>query len=241
MHFNCPLSFEKAGRLMDAMSLTAKDRVLDVGCGRGEFLIRLVEATNAHGLGIDINADLIQAAQDQAAKRVSQDRIEFRAEDAKDVSLDSDQFDAALCLGSTHAFGEGYAAYPNALKALASAVRPGGQLLIGEGYWKKAPNLEYLELLGEPVGIYHDHAQNIALAERAGLIPLYAAVSNEEEWDHFEWSHRMRFERMAAENPDDLAAADKLTAIRKWHAGYLRWGRSTMGFGFYLFMKPFMD
>ncbi|MEM7799822.1 MAG: class I SAM-dependent methyltransferase [Chloroflexota bacterium] len=238
MPFNCPLSLEKAARLIDAMALTDKNRVLDAGCGRGEFLIRLIEATNARGLGIDIDADLIRAAEIEAAKRLSPDTIGFLAEDVKNASLKNETFDAAICLGSTHAFGDGYAAYPNAVNALTNLVRPGGQILIGEGYWKQTPAQEYVELLGEPVGIYHDHHKNMAIAEQSGLIPLYAAVSNEDEWDHFEWSHRMRFERMAAENPDDPAASEKLSASRRWHAGYLRWGRSTMGFGFYLFMKP---
>jgi len=63
-------------------------------------------------------------------------------------------------------------------------------------------------------------------------------VSNDDEWDHFEWSHRMKIEHEAALQPNDPAVAEKLQRSRQWRDGYLRWGRSTMGFGFYLFLKP---
>ena len=117
-------------------------------------------------------------------------------------------------------------------------MRPGGQLLIGEGYWKQPPATEYLQLIGEPVGIYRDHAANISFAEAHGLVATYAAVSNDDEWDHFEWSHRMKIERQCALSPDDPDVKKKLKRSRDWRDGYLRWGRSTMGFGFYLFLKP---
>jgi hypothetical protein len=121
---------------------------------------------------------------------------------------------------------------------LLQLVRPGGRLLIGEGYWKQAPAAAYLQLIGDPVGIYHDHMTNVLFAEEQGLITLYAAVSNEDEWDEFEWSHRLRIEREATLHPNDPLVREKLQRSREWRDGYLRWGRSTMGFGFYLFLKP---
>lgn len=39
-------------------------------------------------------------------------------------------------------------------------------------------------------------------------------------------------------SPDDPAALEALGRSRGWRDGYLRWGRATMGFGFYVFMKP---
>ncbi|MEQ8803896.1 MAG: hypothetical protein RLP45_17820, partial [Haliea sp.] len=93
-------------------------------------------------------------------------------------------------------------------------------------------------LLGEPVGIYHDHAGNIAVAEQAGLVPLYAMVSSDDEWDDFEWGHRQPFELAALANPEDPEVRQRLQASREWRDGYLRWGRDTMGFGLYVFLRP---
>ena len=110
--------------------------------------------------------------------------------------------------------------------------------MIGEAYWKQEPAPEYLELIGKPVGIYRDHAGNISFAAERGLIPLFDAVSSDEEWDDFEQRHYEKIGREAAVNPNDTALAAKLIRSAGWRDGYLRWGRSTMGFGIYLFRVP---
>ncbi len=235
---NCPLSQSKAERLMDALGLQRGSKVLDAGCGTGEFLIQLVERSGSQGVGMDRDAAALAVARELAAGRLVGDAVEFQEADMSGSALPKAAFDVALCLGSTHAFGMGETAYPNALQALSDAVRPGGLLLLGEGYWKQDPAPGYLQLLGEPCGLYHTHAENVAFAEGRGLVPMYATVSNDDEWDHFEWSHRMKVEREAAQHPGDEAWAEKLRRSRVWRDGYLRWGRTTMGFGFYLFMKP---
>ena len=235
MLFNAPLSNEKADQLIQLLALPQDGQVLDVGCGRGEFLIRLIEATGARGLGIDREQSLISAARASAADRIPAASLEFRGADMQQESFKENTFDGALCIGSTHAFGDGDTAYPNTLSQLSHMVRPGGLILIGEGYWKQPPAAEYLSLIGEPLGIYRDHAANIHFAEARGLTPMYATVSNMDEWDHFEWSHKMEIEREAAEDPVNQALAKKLEWSRIWRNGYLRWGRSTMGFGYYLF------
>jgi len=238
MKFNIPVSDHKVDRLIRLLDLAEGSRVFDAGCGEGEFLVRVMEMTGAAGLGVDIDTGSITAARSKAATRLPPGAWEFREWDLQKETLEEGAFDVAICLGSTHAFGSGEAAYPNAIARLQRTVRPGGQILIGEGYWRQTPTPEYLELIGEPVGVYRDHAANVSFAEAQGLVPLYAAVSNEDEWDHFEWTHRMRIERESMLRAEDDELAANLRRSRAWRDGYLRWGRSTMGFGFYLFMKP---
>ncbi|MEM8863783.1 MAG: class I SAM-dependent methyltransferase, partial [Chloroflexota bacterium] len=190
--------------------------------------------TGASAVGIDINPDLITQAQQKADKRLPNASIEFRTADALD-GLPGPPFDVAICIGSTHAFGQGEQAYPNALMALQKAVRPNSKFLIGETYWKQHPDHEYVEFIGDPVGIYNSHAENVSQAETMGLIPLYALTANQDEWDDFEWSHLMRIEQNAFGKRDDPAVMEAIDRGRRWRDGYLRWGRDTMGFGFYLF------
>jgi hypothetical protein len=83
--------------------------------------------------------------------------------------------------------------------------------------------------------LYRDHIENVLFAERKGLVPLYAAVSSDGEWDDFEWAHRRRHEEDAAFCPNTAQAQEDLVQSRRWRDGYLRWGRSTMGFGFYVY------
>ena len=232
MLFNSPLSYQKADQLIDVLNCSAVDRVLDVGCGTGEFLVRLIDESAASALGIDMNPELISEAQQKAAARLPNNSpIEFRAADVQAEAIRENSFDVAICIGSTHAFGVGETAYPKALDQLSRWVKPSGQLLIGEGYWKQPPAQGYLDLLGDTPGIYHTHAENVWLGERRGLTPLYTAVSNSDEWDHFEGLHWLRAEQKFAGDEE------RLQTIRAWRDGYLRWGRDTMGFGFYLFQN----
>ena len=236
--FNNPLSIEKADRLISVMDVAENSRVLDAGCGCGEFLIRVIESANARGLGIDIDSSSISTARQNALGRIPEASCEFLDEDIQTTLLEESSFDLAVCIGSTHAYGSGDAAYSNTLSALARLVKPGGMILIGEGYWKQDPDPDYLQLIGEPVGIYRNYAANISFAEGQGLLPLYATVSNDDEWDHFEWTHKMNIERQAILHAGDPKWAERLKRARRWRDGYLRWGRMTMGFGFYLFTNP---
>ncbi len=237
MLFNSPISTHKADQLIDLLNLPSEARVLDAGCGCGEFLLRVIEKTGAIGVGIDLHPASITLARKAAAGRVLSSSIEWRESAILDVVLEDSSFDLTICIGSTHAFGAGDAAYPNALRELSRLVGPGGRLLIGETYWKQPPAQEYLELIGDPVGTYRDHAGNISLAEELGLRALYAVVSNEDEWDHFEWSHQLELEQKVRQAPNDPALAERWKRSRVWRDGYLRWGRTTMGFGLYLFQK----
>lgn len=236
--FNSPLSAAKADQLISIVDLPPGGRILDVGCGSGAFLIRVVEAKEALGIGIDRNTESINAARTAAAIRCPES-LQFQAVDFQTMALPDASFDLAMCIGSTHAFGTGEAAYPNAILGLTRLVRPGGLILVGDGYWKQPPSADYIALIGDPVGIYRTHAENIWFAEQSGLIPWYATTSNDDEWDHFEWSHRIRIEIEGAQHPEDPESKANIQRSRAWRDGYLRWGRSTMGFGFYLFRKPY--
>lgn len=238
MPLNIPISDAKVDQLIDCLRIESDHRILDAGCGNGEFLLRASERVPCHGLGLDQNASLIAAANTAATTRSSARDCRFEVADLQNHQLTDAPYDAAICLGSTHAFASGDSAYPTTLRELSRIVRPGGRILVGEAYRKQPPHPDYLQLIGDPVGIYRNHRENVALAETQGLIPLYAIVSNEDEWDHFEWSHRMAIEEASQAAPDDESLAAKLRPSHAWRDGYLQWGRTTMGFGFYLFQKP---
>lgn len=236
MPFNSPISSQKADQFVQLLDLRSGDRVIDAGCGTGDFLLLLAaHHRGVHGLGIDQDPRCIATAQANATAQGLASQCEFRTADVNQLEAESGSFDLGICIGSTHAFGAGDSAYPNTIKRLKYLVRPSGYLLVGEGHWKQEPAPEYLTFIGDPVGIYRDHAGNISFAERRGLVLLHAAVSSDDEWDDFESRHYQKVQRDAEANPNDQPLAAKLARSRRWYDGYLRWGRSTMGFGLYLF------
>jgi len=149
------------------------------------------------------------------------------------ISADAKEplFDAAICTGSTHAFG----GYRQTLRALSHVVRRGGQILVGEGYWRKDPEAGYLQALGATRAEFHDHAGNVAVAVEEGLVPLYSTVSTGDEWDRYEGLYLRAVERYVASHPEDPDTPALRDHIRRWRDAYLKWGRDTLGFGMYLF------
>jgi len=234
MQFNAPLSSQRADQLVDLLKLDQSDAVVEVGCGQGALLRKVVARWRCQALGIDIDAAAVHTAQQAAAAQGL--AITFRCADAKLLPLRP--VELAICIGATHAYGQGARAWHNTLTVFSRLVRPGGQILIADGFWARSPDPEYLSFLGDNPGIEKTHAENIAAAQAMGLIPLYAAQSSPEEWDHFEWSHTLAAERAAMAHPDDTALLQQQQHRRRWQAAYEKWGRDTMGFGFYLLGVP---
>jgi len=58
-HLLCnPMNKEKFERLRRLLRLEPETRVLDIACGKGEFLIRLAELYDISGVGVDISQHL---------------------------------------------------------------------------------------------------------------------------------------------------------------------------------------
>lgn len=224
----------RADRLLDAVAIGRGGRALDVGCGKGEFLLRLAERHGWSGIGIDTNAAFLAEARAAQALRRPGAALEWRELDAREFRAAPGSFDAALCLGATHALG-GYAA---ALKALKRWVRPGGRLLVGEGCWRREPDPDYLAFLGATRDECTDHAETVARGEHHGLIARAAETSSLEEWDDYEDRYAAAVERFAADHPEDPDAGAMVERIRAWRDAYRCWGRETLGFGWYLFEVP---
>jgi cyclopropane fatty-acyl-phospholipid synthase-like methyltransferase len=231
--FANPLGEGKVDRVLGYLDLAPSDRVLDVGCGKGEFLLRLIERYGVFGVGVDPSPWVIDEAHRRAAGRVEPSRLTLHRASIAEVPVEPGSFAAALSIGSSHAYGD----YRQTVPALAAAVRPGGHVLLGEGYWKRTPDPAYLEFLSASPDELTDHAGNIAAGLEVGLTYLYAAVSSEDDWDHYEGLYVRSMERWLAAHPEDPDHDVFREAIHQWRDGYLRWGRDTLGFAIYLFRK----
>lgn len=229
MLFNCPLHFEKADRLIAQLGLELGGRVADVGCGNGEFLIRVAEQYEISGVGFDNNPELIQEANAAAEARKKSASVSFQTRDLSVYEWDGDKFEAIVCIGAEFIFG-GYEAM---LRTLSSALKTNGRLLVGTIFWKKEPSFEYLQLMnGE--NSHFDHATTVEIARKHGFVPLYVCRSSDDEWDEFESRVSQKRYLEALLQPK---IEEKLSRIEKWQNGYLRWGTATMGFGFYILHK----
>lgn len=232
--FYGPINPNKLDRIISHISLAPNDRVIDIGAGSCEILVRILEKHQASGIGVELREESRAEAFKRTNGRVQQDKFTFVLADASQFleEYSGPMFDLAVCTGSTHALG----GYKPTLETLRRHVKHGGYILIGEGFWKQSPSPEYLKALGDAdESELMTHAENIIFAGSLGLQCLWSSTASEDDWDEYEWLYSMSIENYVQENPDDPDASSMLSKIRSWRHAYVKWGRYTLGFGLYLF------
>ncbi len=111
-------------RIWDALRLSPGARVLDAGCGSGQFAIALAER-GARVTGIDLSPEMIRRARDHAADHGFGDDIEWRTGDVKHLSDPLAVFDAVYA----RVLFQFLADIPATLRELRRVLKPGGRLL----------------------------------------------------------------------------------------------------------------
>ena len=144
-------------------------RVLDVGCGTGQWLIELAQKYPTMKLfGIDISKRMIDYAQAQAEAHNVADRIEFAVMDALLIlEFPPDFFDLAnvRCSGSFMRTWE----WPKLLSELLRVTRPGGVIRLTEAEVIQRSNSPALTRLLEMLQVALFRAGRLFTEESAGL------------------------------------------------------------------------
>ncbi|HAU36472.1 MAG TPA: class I SAM-dependent methyltransferase [Phycisphaerales bacterium] len=230
-----PTSEEKLARLVELLRLPANARVVDIACGKGEFLIRLAEAYGARGMGIDISPFFIAEADRRLKARAPSSGIAFTRMNGADFKPDPPHgFDVASCIGASWIFG----GHAGTLEAMIRMARPGGWVIVGEPYWRHEPSGEYLEASGCAKENFGSHASNAQAGERLGLELVHTIVSNLDDWDRYEGLQWFSTAEYARAHPDDPDLAEVVERVGKARTAYLRWGRDALGWAIYMFRTP---
>ena len=178
-HVVCnPTSDEKLTRLVELLRLPTDAQVVDIACGKGEFLIRLAEAYGARGVGIDISPFFIADAERSVKMRASGVGITFIQMNGVDFRpYEPQSLDLASCIGASWVFG----GHADTLEALIRLVKPDGWVIVGEPYWRQEPSENYLEASGVAREDFGSHFSNAETGERRGLDLVHAIVSSNDD------------------------------------------------------------
>jgi cyclopropane fatty-acyl-phospholipid synthase-like methyltransferase len=237
LHTYCnPVNKERFEALLHLLRLKPNSTVLDIACGKGEFLVRLAELYHVTGMGVDISPYFVQEAQARAKRRVPNEALVFMQVDAKDYKPpEGVLFDLTSCMGATWIWN----GYKGTLEALKNMTKPSGTVIIGEPYWLKTPDPEYLKADNMKKETYADtHYDNIKMGENQGLTCIYTMVSTQQDFDHYETLAWMAINNYAHDNPTDLDLPEILERMKHDKHVYLQWQRDTMGWALYVFRKP---
>ncbi len=238
--FHGPLSEARATRLIDRLAAGRPATVLDIGCGWGEVLLRvLAAAPDARGTGIDIETGDLAHGRELAKERGLADRVTFVAESA--LGTGQGPADLVLCLGSSHALcdPDGPHDPAAALRELRRLVAPGGRVVLGEGFWQHPPTQE--ELAGMWPGAQGgDHlvlGALVDLAIEAGFRPARIETATDDEWEEFESGYREATEVWLAANPAHPSAEETRARVDRQRSTWLNGYRRVLGIA-YLTLVP---
>jgi SAM-dependent methyltransferase len=234
--FLAPLSESRAQRLVAFLTAADPARVLDVGCGWGELLLRVAEAApGVSGLGVDLDEQSIARARERAVRRGLDDRLAFEAHDAREVS---GPFDAVTCIGASQIWGPDVEQarpldYAAALTALRGLLPVGGRLVFGEGIWSRPPTPEATAPLAGLDDEYVDLLALTELATDAGFAVMAVHEATLDEWDVFESGFTAGYARWLAGHPADHPEAERVRELAaRQRSAYLGGYRGILGLAY---------
>jgi SAM-dependent methyltransferase len=155
--------------LVDALTLEAGERVLDVGCGPGRHALAFARR-GIEVVGVDLSEDFVALAHEAAVAEGLPAR--FEVVDVRGLAFDG-QFDAAVCL-CQGGFGLlGGRDEPAVFERIAAALRPGGRLaLTAFSAAFAARFLEDGETFDPATGVLHERA---TVRNEAGVEKVFDA------------------------------------------------------------------
>jgi SAM-dependent methyltransferase len=236
--FANPFSEASMERAVEVLALAPGAAVADFGAGSCELAVRLAERCQARVAAVELSKRMAALAREKVhARLVSKglpggvtvhegDAGTFR------TTMEPGSFDLTVCIGSTHALG----GLEKTVKTLRRLTRAGGQVLIGEGFWRRRPPRAYLETTGMHAEEFLSYTGTVELALGEQLTPIWSITASEREWDEYEWAHGRNIEEYAAgRGVDNQIPLEMLRRSRRWRQAYWRWGRRTLGFGLFLY------
>jgi cyclopropane-fatty-acyl-phospholipid synthase len=209
------------------LALQEGERVLDVGCGWGSFVIHAAANYGAEAVGITLSDAQAELARRRVAEAGLEDRVQVRVADYRDLGAAGERYDAIASIGMVEHVGANqidlYA------RQLAGLLQPGGRLLnhgiarLRHGEAEAGPFSErYVFPDAAPL-----HVSRVTLAlERAGIEPLHVEGLREDYAETLShWIERLDANRAQAEL---LAGPER---VRVWRL-YLRAARNGFRTGF---------
>jgi hypothetical protein len=117
-------------------------------------------------------------------------------------------------------------------------LRPGGQLLLGDGIWEQPPTDPALAALDAGSADFLSLADLVDAALDRGFRLLSLSVANADEWDRFESRWCAGRERWLLDHPDAPDAAAVRSVVDEHRNGWLHGYRGILGFAYLTLVLP---
>lgn len=232
-HFANPISPALLDRVLEPAGLRPGGRAADLGCGGGAMAVHLAERYGLEVDAVDMSELMLAGARARLATPPAAGSVTLHRARAEDFLAEARPYDLLVVMGASElvtAAGSREAFFGGLRERLA----PGGQLLYGDPFWRRAPSAA----LGAVMVPYGGHADYLRAGEAAGLEARCAVESPLEDWDEFAWRMARNVSDWARDNPDHPGAGALKAQARFMLESYLGETRDALGFGLYLFRAP---
>ena len=133
-----PGGLRETRKLAQHCKVNSKQKILDLGCGKGSTSILLAKNYGCHVVGVDIDEELLSDARITARKRNLDELTEFRYADIENLPFEDNTFDGAIAQAVLI-----FTDKEKTLHEVSRVVKPGGFFGAIELSWKQTPT-EYI-------------------------------------------------------------------------------------------------
>ena len=226
-----PTSADKILLLGKRLNLGPGSRVLDMGSGRGGPAVLLARTFGCRVTCIEKSEEFVTAARERVSAAGVETLVELVQTDGGRFPIESGRYDSALCLGASFIFG----GLGEIVAALASGVRTGGFVVVGEPYWREWPLPDGFE---PDEGYEFTTLSETAARFEADVVELVTMIaSSRDDWDRYESLQWLTLEEWLYENPDASQAEEFRETGRQYRDVYLRWLRELLGWAIFVGRK----
>jgi SAM-dependent methyltransferase len=170
-----PMSSDDVDAVADLLGPKVGDRVLDLGCGTGELLMRMAALAEVSGLGVDLSPWMIAAAHRRAADRELA-KLEWLVGEARNVPKDS--HDIVACLGASWIWH----GLPGTIREVAARTRAGGRIAIGDMH--RRDDVTAADLAGAH-GPVPGSAEIESMLDAHNIDLIGRVATSERSWDRY--------------------------------------------------------
>ena len=226
LDFNAPLSDAHADELIAALRVGAHEKVVDLGCGWGELLLRVLAAEpTARGVGVEQDEANVALGARQPPTRV----VSVNALTSNRATRPTGRARPTSQSSSAQATRGGPAP---TLDAVRPRLRRGGRLLLGEGIWEQPSTAAALAALDAQPDDFLTSAGLVDVCLDRGFRMLSFSTATIAEWDSFESRFAAGRERWLAANPDSPHAVEVRAELDRHRNEWLNGYRGILGFAY---------
>lgn len=220
------LSLTPAYRIIQAghaLELNENTAVLDLCCGYGEMLRIWAQHFGVSGIGVDRCAEFVETGTIRFRNSGLDGKVTLILSDILDYSTDR-KFDVACMCGVGDIFG----GIEGQIKLLETYLRPGGKLVVAQGFRKAASVPQ--ELI-DFEGTLYTLEELWDIFKRQGWYISHFSTSTHEDWERYiSWEAKRTIERIKKAPGDTQSKA----WYEKWYHMYFSYRREYEGVGYFV-------